>query len=84
MNCQLNFSRSCYIILIDTRMEEATYKGSYEKKGDRPLFFREEGQPLSSSTKGLKGTVPEKKGPVPFFTLFYFFIIFLLISNWGP
>jgi len=51
-------------------MEEATFKGSHEEKGDRPLFLREEGQSLSSLTKGLKGIVPEKKGPVPFFFLF--------------
>jgi hypothetical protein len=52
-----------------TGMEETTFKGCHEEKGDRPLFFREEGQFLSSLTKGLKGTVPEKKGPVPFFFL---------------
>ena len=43
-------------------MEEATFKGSHEEKGDRPLFLREEGQSLSSLTKGLKGTVPKKMG----------------------
>jgi len=48
-------------------MEEATFKGSHKEKGDRPLFFREEGQSLSSLTKGLKGTVPEKSSLSPFF-----------------
>ncbi|UCE21633.1 MAG: hypothetical protein JSV46_05315 [Candidatus Aminicenantes bacterium] len=69
MNCQLNFSYSCYIILIDRGMEEATFKG--EEKGDRPLFFRKEGQSLSSITKGLKGIVPEERGlplSYPFFS----------------
>jgi hypothetical protein len=53
-----------------TGMEEATLKGSHEEKGDRPLFFREKGQPLSSLTKGLKGTVPEKMGLSPFLSFF--------------
>jgi hypothetical protein len=54
-----------------TGMEEATFKGSHEEKGDRPLFLREEGQSLSSLTKGLKRTIPEKRGLSPF--SFFFF-----------
>jgi len=41
-------------------MEEATFKGSHEEKGDRPLFLREEGQSL-------------KKGDRPLFLSFSFF-----------
>ncbi len=45
MNCQLNFSSSYYIILIDRGMEEATFKGEEkEEKGACPHFY-----PLSSN-----------------------------------
>ncbi len=67
-------SRDCHASLAMTLLPSISWR-----KGDRPLFFREEGQPLSSSSKGLKGTVPKKRGLSPF--LYPLFSTFLYLFS---